>query len=80
MQVPEVPAELKEWAENTALGTAAGMLYCGGRQYLASRSEGESACLHVIPKAAPSLPFPVALRMHVKMLLIAPAGTNMLLS
>ncbi|CAL8462070.1 g1601 [Coccomyxa elongata] len=38
--VPEVPAELKEWAENTAMGTLAGMLYCGGRQFLQNRREG----------------------------------------
>jgi hypothetical protein len=40
-QIPEVPSELKEWSENTALGTFAGMLYCGGRQFLANRREGE---------------------------------------
>ena len=40
VQVPQTPAELKEWAENTALGTLAGMLYCGGRQFLANRREG----------------------------------------
>ncbi len=39
-QVPEVPAELKEWAENTAMGTLAGMLYCGGRQFVKNRREG----------------------------------------
>lgn len=46
LKVPEVPAELKEWAENTAMGTLAGMLYCGGRQLLENRKEGEhvSAC------------------------------------
>ena len=42
MQVPEVPGELKEWAENTTLGMFAGMLYCGGRQYLANRREGKT--------------------------------------
>ncbi|KAK9906560.1 hypothetical protein WJX75_004165 [Coccomyxa subellipsoidea] len=38
--VPEVPAELKEWAENTAMGSLAGMLYCGGRQFAQNRKEG----------------------------------------
>jgi len=40
MQIPEVPGELKEWSENVAAGTFFGMLYCGGRQFLANRKEG----------------------------------------
>ncbi len=41
-----MPSELKEWAENTAMGTFAGMLYCGGRQFVQNRREGAETMLH----------------------------------
>ncbi|CAK0771426.1 hypothetical protein CVIRNUC_003859 [Coccomyxa viridis] len=38
--VPDVPPELREWTENTLLGTFAGVCYGGIRHYRHSRREG----------------------------------------
>ena len=45
MQVPEVPRELQEWTQNTAVAGMAGILYGGGREYLAIRRLGEPPLL-----------------------------------
>ena len=41
LQVPEVPPELQEWTQNTAVAGMAGILYAGGREYLAIRRLGK---------------------------------------
>lgn len=42
LQVPEIPHELQEWTQNTAVAGMAGILYGGGREYLAIRRQGKS--------------------------------------
>lgn len=40
MQPPDAPPEVKEWAQNTLVGVLFGIVYGGGRQWLADRAEG----------------------------------------
>lgn len=40
MQPPEAPPEAKEWAQNTIIGVLFGIMYGGGKQYLADRALG----------------------------------------
>jgi len=39
-EVPEVPPELREWSQNTAVALLAGITFGGGRAFIASRQEG----------------------------------------
>ena len=41
LQLPPVPEELKEWAQDTTLATFAGMLLGGLQQWLEERRAGE---------------------------------------
>lgn len=43
LQLPPVPEELKEWAQDTVLATFAGMLLGGGRQWAEERRAGAGA-------------------------------------
>lgn len=45
MQPPEAPPEVKEWAQNTVVGVLFGIVYGGGRQWLADRSAGAHQCV-----------------------------------
>ena len=40
VQPPDAPPEVKEWAQNTVVGVLVGIIYGGGRQYLADRAAG----------------------------------------
>ena len=47
-QVPDAPAELKEWGQQTALGVYFGLLVGGARQYVRDRSTSEFISLFVL--------------------------------
>lgn len=40
LQVPPMPEEFKEWAQDTLLATFAGMLFGGGKRWAEERSAG----------------------------------------
>lgn len=40
VQPPDAPPEVKEWAQNTVVGVLVGIIFGGGRQYLADRAAG----------------------------------------